>query len=85
MTVYEEILNLVKQLSSDERLQLADSLLEEEFGFGMWRDRPEMNDVAAYVERMREAEMRTPEGRLKTSEEFLADSQDVGFSPSDQS
>jgi len=71
MTVYEEILNRAKQLSAEERLQLADALLAEELGFGMWRDRADLADVAGYVERMRETEMRTPEGRLKTPEEFL--------------
>jgi len=62
---------MVKQLSSEERLRLADVLLEEELGFGMWRDRTDMVDVTAYVEQMRQADMRTSEGGLKTSEEFL--------------
>ena len=71
MIGYEEILKLARQLSSGERVQLADTLLEEELGFGMWRDRADMADVATYVEQMREADMHTPEGRLKTPEEFL--------------
>ena len=71
MTVYEEILNLAKRLSSQERLQLADALLEEELGFGMWRNRADMADVTAYVEQMRAADMHTAEGCLKTPEEFL--------------
>lgn len=68
---YEEVLSLVKQLSSEERLRLADSLLKEELGFGMWASRTDLADVAAYVEQSRTADMRTPEGRLKTPEEFL--------------
>jgi hypothetical protein len=44
MTVYEEILDRTKQLSSEERLRLADLLLEEELGFGMWRDRADIVD-----------------------------------------
>lgn len=70
MTVYEEILNQAKQLSSEERWQVADALLAEELGFGMRRDRADLADVAAYVEQMREAEMRTPEGGLKTPVEL---------------
>ena len=71
MAIYEEILNQAKQLSSEERLQLADALLEEELGFGMWRNRAEMSDAAAYVEQIRESEVRTPDGRLKAPEEYL--------------
>jgi len=68
---YEEILDQARQLSSDERLRLADALLEEELGFGMWRERAEMKDAAAYVDRVRDEGMRTADGRLKTAEEFL--------------
>jgi len=68
---YEEILDQARQLSSDERLRLADALLEEELGFGMWRERAEMKDAVAYVDRLREEAMRTAHGRLKTAEEFL--------------
>jgi hypothetical protein len=68
---YEEILHQARQLSSDERLRLADALLEEEFGFGMWRERAEMKDATAYVDKLREEAMRTTDGRLKTAEEFL--------------
>ena len=71
MINYEEILDQARQLSSDERLRLADALLEEELGFGMWRERAEMTDAAAYVDRVREEGMRTADGGLKTSEEFL--------------
>jgi len=68
---YEEILDQARQLSSDERLRLADALLEEELGFGMWRERAEMKDAATYVDRVREDGMRTADGGLKTGEEFL--------------
>jgi hypothetical protein len=37
MTSYEEIIESAKRLSSAERVQLADALLAEELGFGMWR------------------------------------------------
>jgi hypothetical protein len=52
-------------------LQLADALLAEELGFGMWRDREDIADAADSVSELRDAEMRTPEGREKTPEEFL--------------
>ena len=70
MTSYEEILESAKQLSSVERLQLADALLAEELGFGMWRARKDVADAEVYVSDLREAE-RTPDGREKTPEEFL--------------
>lgn len=71
MAIYQEILNQAKQLSSEEKLQLANALLEEELGYGMWRDRDEMTDVAAYVEEIRKAEIMTPVGQLKAPEEYL--------------
>ncbi|MDQ1640076.1 MAG: hypothetical protein QOF62_3415 [Pyrinomonadaceae bacterium] len=71
MTSYEEILESAKRLSSTERLQLADALLAEELGFGMWREREDMADAANYVSALRKAEMRTPNGREKTPKEFL--------------
>ena len=71
MINYEELLDQARQLSSDERLRLADALLEEELGFGMWRERAEMRDAAGYVDKLREDAMRTADGRLKTAEEFL--------------
>ena len=52
-------------------LQLADALLAEELGFGMWRARKDVADAEGYVSDLREAEMRTPDGREKTPEEFL--------------
>jgi hypothetical protein len=45
MTSYEEILESAKRLSSVERLQLADALLAEELGFGMWRGREDVADA----------------------------------------
>jgi hypothetical protein len=67
----EEIRDQARQLSSVERLRLADALLEEELGFGMWRERAEMKDAAGYVDRVCEDGMRTADGGLKTGEEFL--------------
>lgn len=69
--VYKEVLDLAKGLSPDERLRLADTLLAEELGFGMWRDRSDLEDAAEYVVRIREESMRTPDGRRKEPDEFL--------------
>jgi hypothetical protein len=71
MTSYEETLESAKRLSSPERLQLADALLAEELGFGMWREREDIADAEDYVSDLRNAEMRTPTGDEKTPEEFL--------------
>ena len=71
MTSYEEILESAKRLSSVERLQLADALLAEELGFGMWRGPDDVADAENYVSDLREKDMRTPDGREKTPEEFL--------------
>lgn len=71
MISYEEILDQAKQLSSEDRLRLADALFEEELGFGMWRARADMSNVTAYVESMRDEDMRTSEGKVKSPEEFL--------------
>ena len=71
MTSYEEILESAKRLSSPERLQLADALLAEELGFGMWRERKDIADTSDYVSELRDAAMLTPEGRENTHEEFL--------------
>lgn len=70
-TSYEEILESAKRLSSTERLQLADALLAEELGFGMWREREDIADAEDYVSDLRDAEMRAPNGHVKTPEEFL--------------
>lgn len=59
-------------------MRLAEALLEEEMGFGMWRDRAEMADVAGYLEQIRTADMRTPDGRLKDPEEFLREVETFG-------
>lgn len=67
MASYEEILESAKRLS----LQLADALLAEELGFGMWRGREDVADAETYVSDLREEDMRTPDGREKTPEEFL--------------
>lgn len=52
-------------------MSLADAMLTEELGFGMWRARAEMADTTAYVEQLRASRMHTPEGRRKTPAEFL--------------
>lgn len=78
MTSYEEILESAKRLSSPERLQLADALLAEELGFGMWRDRDDIADASDYVSELRDTNMRTPEGREKTPKEFLRELETFG-------
>lgn len=70
-TAYDEVLSRTKNLSSEERLRLADTLLAEELGFGMWAQRADVQDAAAYVERVRSESMRTPDNLLKTPDEFL--------------
>jgi len=68
---YEELLDQARQLSSNERLRLADALLEEELGFGTWRERAEMKDAAAYVDRLREEGMRTAMADSKPRRSFF--------------
>ncbi len=75
MSVFEEILESAKRLSSAERVQLADALLAEELGFGIWRERKDVKDAAGYVSDLREAEMRTRDRREKTPEEFLRETE----------
>jgi hypothetical protein len=70
-TAYDEVLNRAKRLSPDERVRLADALLEEELGFGMWQSRADVQDAAEYVERIRGESMRAPNGGLKDPDEFL--------------
>jgi hypothetical protein len=70
-TAYEELLDRTKELSSEERLRLADTLLAEELGFGMWLNRADVQDAAEYVDRTREESMRAPNGSLKSPDEFL--------------
>ena len=71
MASYEEILESATRLSSVERLPLADALLAEEPGFGMRRGHEDVADAEAYVSNLRVADMRTPDGREKTPEEFV--------------
>jgi hypothetical protein len=70
-TAYDEVLSRTKKLSSEERLKLADALLAEELGFGMWAQRADVQDAASHVEDIRRESMRTPDGRLKSADEFL--------------
>ena len=51
ITAYQELLDRAKDLSSEERLRLADTLLAEELGFGMWLNRSDVQDAAEYVDR----------------------------------
>lgn len=71
MTSYEEILESAKRLSSTERLQLAEALLADELGFGMWHDREDIADAEDHVSDLRDTQMRAADGREKTPEEFL--------------
>ncbi len=71
MNNYEAILHLTRQLSAQQRVELADALLAEEFGCGMWRERAEMSDVPAFVEQLRAEQMRKPDGQPRSPEEFL--------------
>lgn len=68
---YEVVYQQAQQLSLQDRLRLADALLSEELGFGMWREATDFADVPVWVEKKRAEEMRQPNGRLKTPEEFL--------------
>ncbi|MEK6409700.1 MAG: hypothetical protein AABN34_22480 [Acidobacteriota bacterium] len=70
-TAYDELLNRARRLSPEERVRLADALLEEELGFGMWQSRADVQDTAGYVERIRKESMRAPNGGLKDPDEFL--------------
>lgn len=69
MTSYEEILESAKRLSSVERLQLADALLAEELGFGMWRAREAVADAEAYVSDLRNKNIQTSEAFLESVEQ----------------
>ena len=68
---YEVVYKQAQQLSLQDRLRLADALLSEELGFGMWREKPDFADVPAWLEKRRTEEMHQPNGRLKMPEEFL--------------
>jgi hypothetical protein len=70
-TAYDEVLSRTKNLSSEERLRLADTLLAEELGFGMWQSRADVQDAAESVERIRGESMRAPNGALKDPDDFL--------------
>ena len=61
MDTLETILKLTRQLPAGQRALLVDTLLAEEYGFGMWQERLEMVDVAAYVEQLRAQQRCTPE------------------------
>lgn len=68
---YQDVLTVTRQLPIEQRLLLADTLLAEDLGFGMWRDRTEMTDVNAYVEKVRAELMLKEDGQAMSPEEFL--------------
>ncbi len=71
MSTYQEVLTMTRPWPSEQKLKLADTLLAEELGFGMWRDRTDMADVEAYVEQVRAEQMFKPDGNQMTPAEFL--------------
>ena len=68
---YQDVLTMTHQLSVEQKLLLADTILAETLGFGMWRNRTDMTDVNAYVEHVRAEQMCKEDGQLKSPEEFL--------------
>jgi len=82
---YQQVLHLANQLPISEQVELILTLRDKLLGFGMWksifdaneelrhklREVKEMKDVETYVEDLRTAESRHPNGHLKSPEEFL--------------
>ena len=71
MSTYQEVLTMTRPWPSEQKLKLADTLLAEELGFGMWRDRTDMADVEAYVEQVRTQQMFKSDGTQMTPAKFL--------------
>ena len=69
---YQEVLHLVEQLSPEEQAQLVVEIRERSQGFGMWQNRPDVENPELYVLRLREEEAKKENGELKTPEEYLA-------------
>jgi len=67
---YQEVLQLVERLTPVEQAQLLDELRDRLLGFGMWKEREEMEDVKSYVEELRAEESNHPSGQAKTPQEF---------------
>jgi hypothetical protein len=70
-TIYQTVWQLALNLTPDDQLKLAGALIEHLHGFGMWKDRADMEDIQSYVESIRKRDSYHPDGRLKTPEEFL--------------
>ena len=68
---YQTVWKLAIDLTLDEQIKLVEALIDHLYGFGMWKDQKEMEDIQSYVETMRRRDSYHPDGRLKTSEEFL--------------
>ncbi len=69
-TDYQKAWKLAVALTPDEQIQLIEALIDRLYGFGMWKDRKEMEDIQGYVETMRRQDSYHPDGRLKTLEEL---------------
>lgn len=72
-TDYTRALENARRLSSTEQVRLIKELAVRLMGSGKARDLSRLEDAVAYVERMRGAESRHQNGRLKTPGEFLAE------------
>lgn len=70
---YQEVLNLVEQLTPGEQARLIAEIRERSQGFGMWKDRTECADPELYVLRIREEDATHDAGAVKTPEEYLAE------------
>ena len=68
---YQQVLYLADQLTPSEQLQLILALRDRLLGFGMWERVKEMEDIETYVEKLRVAESRHPDGSIKSPEDFL--------------
>ena len=68
---YQQVLYLANQLAPSEQVQLILTLRDRLLGFGMWGEVKEMEDIETYVEELRVAESRYPDGSIKKPEEFL--------------
>ena len=68
---YQQVLYLANQLAPSEQVQLILDLRDRLLGFGMWEEVKEMEDIETYVEELRTAESRHPDGSIKSPEEFL--------------
>ena len=70
---YHEVLRLVEQLSPEEQVRLAVEIRERFQGFGMWQNRPDVENPELYFLHLREEEAKKENGELKTPEEYLAE------------